>query len=331
MKSKEEIQRELDRIATKTKTQDGLISIIIPIYGTFDIKRLILTTDSIMLQKGVNIEIIVSEQGISPRLEGKLNSSVKYIFTYHQPKVDLSDFNPGRIRNLAVTLANGEFLYTTDADILFVNPYYISNLIELIQQNQLLALYRPPMRRLVKENFEEFLNSVNSVGIRRAISLLDFSQPYIATTDGKKRRLKVVTRQKNEYEKTFTTSMENFQKYISDPSLRGKEPTIWTEDRHCGANFMRRSQFDMVGGYCEKFINWGCEDSDLQWKLSQVFDLQLIPKEQRYEVLHLDHPRNYFSAEMWARNEEICAQRKQQGIIKSVKEDMEKWQINLKK
>jgi glycosyltransferase involved in cell wall biosynthesis len=323
MKSKEEIRRELDRIAPKTKTRGGLVSILIPIYGIFDIRRLILTIESIMSQKGTDIEIIVSEQGISPRLEGKLNSSVRYTFTYHQPKADLSDFNPGQIRNLAANLAKGEFLYTTDADVLFVNPYYIFVLIELIQQNQHLALYRPPMRRLVKENFEEFLNRVNSMGIGKAINSLDFSQPYIATTDGKRRELKVVTRQKNEYEKTFTTSMENFQRYIADPSLRGKEPTIWTEDRHCGANFVRRSQFDVVGGYCEKFINWGCEDSDLQWKLSQVFDLQLIPKEQQYEVLHLDHPRNYFSAEMWARNEEICAQRKQQGIIKSVKEDME--------
>ena len=90
-------------------------------------------------------------------------------------------------------------------------------------------------------------------------------------------------------------------------------------------NFFRRKQFEIVGGYCEDFINWGCEDSDLQWKFKEVFDLQFFPEGKEFMVMHLDHKRGYFSPEMWKRNEKICSERKQKGILKVAKEDQEKW------
>ena len=87
---------------------------------------------------------------------------------------------------------------------------------------------------------------------------------------------------------------------------------------------MRRKHLDLVGAYCERFINWGCEDSDLQWKLGERFSLQFIPNEARFEVIHLDHPKLYFSKEAWKRNEAIADCRKRQGAYISIAQDMAK-------
>ncbi len=304
------------------KTVSGMVSVVMPIYGVFNTERTLLAIDSIKAQKGVEFEIVISEQNETPKFQHLAElMGVRYVFEQHIPLPHLSDFDPGRVRNNAVSASKGEFLYTNDADVLFQNSFYLRDLTELLKENPDLALYRPPMRRLLLECFEEFKRRASEKGVSEALDSLNRRQEYIAKTDDVERVLKVVTKNKGGHEKTFTTSWEDFQRYLSDPSLKGAEPTIWTQDLHCGGNFIRRAQYDLVGGYSQEFVNWGCEDSDLQWKLSEVFDLMQIPYERRFEVLHLDHPKGYFAKEMWKRNEEISARRKQEGVITAITTD----------
>ena len=111
----------------------ALISIIIPIYGSFDIKRLLLSIDSVRMQKDVNFEIIVSEQGELRRVPEI--SGVKYFFNYHKPPADLSDFNPGEIRNIAIMNSIGKYIYTLDADVILPEPYFLKKLINHAENN----------------------------------------------------------------------------------------------------------------------------------------------------------------------------------------------------
>jgi len=100
------------------------LSVVVPVYGQFDIARACVSIQSVLSQKGINYEVIVSEQGESPRFPEI--PGVKHIFNYHKPRQDLSDFNPGNVRNNAIAIANGEFIYTNDADIIFLDPEYLS-------------------------------------------------------------------------------------------------------------------------------------------------------------------------------------------------------------
>lgn len=292
------------------------ISFVMPIYGQFDLARAVLSVKSALTQKGVDLEVVISEQGETPRFP-KIDG-IKHVFSYHKPQADLSDFNPGDIRNIAILHTTGEFVYTNDADVLFIDTYYLANAINILMGNPRKVFYRPKMRRLPTDNFEEFKRRVKSRGIEVAIAGLDFSQEYIVTTDGKPRHVEIF-KKNSVYPKTFTAFGEDFDRYVSDESLRGREPLIWNENRHCGGNLFRRAQFDEVGGYSEEFINWGCEDSDLQWKFNEIYDLQFFPN--RFKVIHLDHPKEYFSPEMWKRNEEISARRVKEGISKAIKKD----------
>ncbi len=292
------------------------VSVIIPIYGTFDLNRAKISVDSVLLQKDIKYEVIVSEQGEISQFPDI--SGVKHIFNYHKPQKDLSNFNPGKVRNLAAKEAKGEFIYTKDADVLFLDNYHLAKSIELISRFPNQVFYRPLMRRFPLDEFDQFKASIDKIGLEKTINSLDLSQDYIATLSGKIRKIRIFKKE-SIYPKIFTAFEEDFQTYIGNSSFKGCEPMFWNENRQCGINLVRMEHFENVGGYSESFINWGCEDSDLQWKLSESYDLRFFP--ENFEVLHLDHPKGYFSQEMWKKNEEISAIRVKQGLVKSIKID----------
>ena len=122
------------------------ISVVVPLYGKFNLARTLVSVQSILSQKDINYEVIVSEQGESPQFSEM--PGVKHIFRYHKPRTDLSDFNPGNVRNHAITLATGKYIYTNDADIVFTDTRYLSRAKDILEANQGRVLFRPKMRRL---------------------------------------------------------------------------------------------------------------------------------------------------------------------------------------
>ena len=297
-----------------TKTPE--LSVIVTIYGEFDLARALISVRSILFQKDLDYEVIVSEQGESRKFPEM--SGVRYVFKYHKPRPDLSNFNPGNVRNEAVALAKGKFVYTNDADVVFLESNYLAKSVEAIRGNLNRVLYRPFMRRLPLDEFIEFERLIYDSGIDKAIACLDLTQDYIATLNGKQRRIRVFEKD-SIYPKTFMAFEEDFQSYVKSNKNKGNEPLFWNENRHGGGNLFRREHFLNVGGYSEEFLTWGCEDSDLQWKFHEVYDLQFFPEDLK--VMHLDHPKGYFSSEMWAHNEEISQRRIREGLEKTIERD----------
>ena|SRR3989344_62431 len=296
-------------------SKHDLISVIVPLYGQFDLKRALVSIESILAQEDVNLEVVISEQGVFsmfPKVKG-----VRHIFKYHKPEPDLSDFNPGNVRNVGFVNSMGNYIYTNDADIVFHDTKYLSRSLIALKNKQGKVLFRPRMRRLPLADFDKFYNWINSCGLINSISKLNFNQEYIVAVDGPQRKIRIFEKD-SVYRKTFTAFEEDFLKFIGGEN-KGKEPMFWNETRHCGGNMFRRDQFEAVGGYCEDFVNWGCEDSDLQWKFAEKYGLEFFPDE--FEVIHLDHPKGYFSPEMWARNEEISARRMKEGLEKAIEND----------
>jgi len=302
------------------------ISVVIPLYGSFDEKKAILTAESALRQKNIDVEVVIAEEGVKPKLNNVLPNQVKHIFTYFKQSENISDYNPGSSRNGAISIATGEFIYTNDADVLFLNKNYLSNLVEILIKFPDLSLQRPPMRRLPLEEFSALTKVVKKKGLENAIQNLDFSQEFIATITQKKYHIKSVHKLSEGYLKTFTIDKKNYDKFmVNREKYLGYEPTIWSENLHVGGNIFYRHFFDEVGGYCENYVNWGCEDSDLQWKLSKISKLAFIPKTKDFEVLHLDHPKGYFSSEMWKKNEEISIQRMNAGYADAIKKDLKRF------
>lgn len=149
------------------------LSVVVPVYGQFDLARACISVQSILSQRDLDYEVIVSEQGESRKFPEM--SGVRYIFKYHKPRPDLSDFNPGNVRNKAVALARGKFVYTNDADVVFLEPHYLAKSVGAMKNNLDRILYRPFMRRLPLDEFSEFERRVREEeGIQYTFNNIDW-------------------------------------------------------------------------------------------------------------------------------------------------------------
>jgi hypothetical protein len=226
--------------------------------------------------------------------------------------------NPGKIRNNALALVTSDFVYTSDADIMFLHPNYLDFLVKRLTDHPKLALEKPPMKRLPVQHFERFLSRIHKDGVGLAMSSLVRANEYILTTCEEEIPLKVTVGRNG---RTYTTGMSEFLQYKSDPSLRGWEPKIWFEVVHCGGIFARMTDLEAVGGYAECYETWGFEDADLQWKLGSMFYMERVPNGTGFEVLHLDHPKGYFSKTKNEQNMIAFQRRQDAGILAAIQED----------
>jgi len=302
------------------------VTITYSIYGNFDYNRLLASVKSVLNQKKCVPKIIVSEENLESKLDGiSRELPIKHI--YSEPEQDCNGrcvYNTGEIRNRAILEADTKFIYLNDADIIFLNQEYFFQLCEEIDGDE--ALIWPPSRRLIQADVDYFLRLVEEKGIDEAISFLRYPNEYVANLSENAHELKVVSHKNG---RIYTTEISVFQRYLVDESMKGKEPTFWHDIVHIGGIFAQREMILSVGGYSDSYITWGYEDVDLQWKLNEVYSTRIIPKSKNFEVLHLDHPKGYFSPEQNIRNRQLFEKRQTRGVEEAVKYDLGRLRWNL--
>jgi hypothetical protein len=316
---KSQLRERLKRITNISGLEPGKVSVIIPVYRAFDPARVLITIDSLKMQKGVNLEIVVAEQSNNPMLNGV--EGINYVPIPDVHKREGNHFIPGLVRNIAVENSSGEFLYNNDGDIIFNNPNFLAEGLKLMGQDKAKIFYRPLMRRLPVECFEDFRDLWENQGIQKALEKLDMSEEYLARTPGANVGMRVFKKFESGREKVFLYTTTDHERYKRELHREGQEPKFSTLDVHGGGILMRKEQFDLVGGYCEEYSAWGCHDADIQWKLKSVFELEQFPYEINFEVLHLDHERGYFDQEMWQLNRSIQKRRRSGDVADAIMED----------
>jgi len=295
---------------------DATVSVIIPFYGISYSKRLELAVKSVLFQRRVNIELIIAGLDTATKINNYL------ILPKCLDKKTSKIVRMGAIINNGIRLANGEFVYISDADILFQNPNYLEKLIQEYLYH-CSPLKRPPMRRLFLQDFEWFYSQVSLGGLENTIALLDTSQKYIVKPKNTKRAIRIFPKFENGRQKIFIASENNFQEYISSKENKGLEPRYFSQDRHCGAVFARTNDIIDVGGYHEGFISWGVWDADLQWKLENQIGMKLIPYKDEFIVIHLDHEKRHFSKSKWEHDKELQKKRRTRGVKECIVKDRE--------
>jgi len=293
------------------------VSVVVPLYGNPHLDRFNLVSESIFAQRNVSLELILAGLNTAQRF-----SNLSQVET---PKEAVpSIVRMGSVLNRGLNLAAGELTYVTDADILLVNPEYLANLIQE-SCNQGSFLKRPPMRRLLLQDFDWFNSLVKNNGLEKALDLLDFSQDYIVKPKDQKRNIRAFKKLESGRIKTFIATGEDLQRYRSSEENKGSEPLYFNQEIHCGAVFAPTQAFSDVGGYSEGFVSWGVWDADIQWKLEHIGDMNLIPKERRFDVIHLDHSKEYFNKDKWAQDRLLQIKRRESGAEECIKEDREEY------
>jgi len=277
---------------------DPTVSVIVPFYGTSYSKRLELVAESVLSQKNINVDFIIGGLNKATRINC-LSDLLKH------PKENVPDIvRTGVVINNGLRLAKGDFTYVSDADILLQNQNYLERLVQEHLASST-PLKRPPMRRLLLEDFEWFYSQVSSAGLEKALTLLDKSQEYVVKPKGSKRPMRVFPKFENGRQKVFIISESDFQEYISSEENKGSEPLYFNQDRHCGAVFTRTNDLIKIEGYHEGFISWGVWDADVQWKLENLTGMGLIPYNEDFSVIHLDHEKSHFSKSKWEHDREL--------------------------
>ena len=302
------------------KEYKDIISVIIPLYRSFDPSRVQISIDSLKQQQKVNLEIVVAEQSNQPTFSEQ--DGISYIFIPNGEFQNLGYAIPGLVRNSAAKLSSGTYLYNSDGDIVYSNPYYFAEILELIKTGKDVSLYRPPMRRLPIEDFDYFREKWEKLGLQGALDALDMSEEFAAKRPGSKISILPFRKKESGKLKTFLYSSSDLKRYNEDPNLKGSEPKYSTLNVHAGGTFMEKRHFQAVGGFCERFTAWGCHDADLQWKLRGMFNLIEFPNFPEYEVLHLDHERGHFDKKRWQSNREIQQLRRAGGVNQAILEDL---------
>lgn len=281
------------------------ITVTYPIFGSFDKDRLEL---SILSAKSQNlpVQIIVSEENTEPTFEQKAQElGVKYI--YEEPNIENGFYSPSRVRNRALAFVDTEFVYLNDSDILFLNNNFFENIFTKVNREENLLFNKPPMKRVLLEDFDTFNKWVRTKGIEQALHDLHFPNPFVGITNQRKVTL-VVTTNKRGY--TVTADVDDYIRATKTSELEGKDPVTFFHTLHYGGIAARTQHILDVGGYCLDFRGWGYQDRDLQHKLAEKFTLVDFPNELRFEVLHLDHPKGYFSPERRKLNKELFSKEK---------------------
>lgn len=293
------------------------VSVIIPFYGTAHSQRLELVVKSILSQERVNTDLIIS--GLNKATRIKNVDDVLVCPKEEEPKI----VRVGGVINRGLKLAKGDFTYVSDADILLYNRAYLKKLVQEFASHG--SLKRPPMRRLLLQDFEWFCQNVSLKGLEDSLGDLDFSQDYVVKPEKSDRPMRVFPKFENGRQKTFIASESDFQDYLASRDNKGKEPVFFNQDRHCGAVFSLTEELVKVGGYHEGFVSWGVWDADMQWKLENQTGMRLIPYQKEFEVIHLDHPKGYFSKSKWEHDKELQIRRKSMGAEECIERDRKEY------
>lgn len=257
------------------------ISVILAVYNRFDEARLLHAIASLLAQEHVELDVSLAESNSEPALAQRMSDlGVRYVFTPAGARI-----RPGYLRNLALSLATGEYIYSTDADIALPTDF-IAHLVSLGPG----AWIHPPKRRLPKAQFGAFeahvaanglSNTFRSLGADRFFATLAAPVPYRLSENGGKH---------------YTCTASDYELWRSAGRPRGHGPVYWDSTRHRGGTFAPRADWIAAGGYSDVYCTWGYEDADLQWKLGLDGPLAEMPDDDRFRVLHLDHEKTYFSA-----------------------------------
>lgn len=215
----------------------GLISVIVSTYNWP--KALDLVLQSLALQKDVNFEVIVADDGSTTDTRELIQRHQK---TFPHPLIQSwqedKGFRLARSRNKAVTMARGDYLIFMDGDCL-VRQDFVAQHRRLAQNHCVVA----GQRILLSQDFTQAL----------------FQQPQLDWMNHLATIIKLSQQRK----------LNRFSPALSLPLdfLRLKRPTRWQLLRGCNWSLFK-SDYLAVGGQDEIFEGWGYEDSDMAIRLT---------------------------------------------------------------
>jgi hypothetical protein len=277
------------------------MSVILPLFGDHRAGRSLPTVCRAWLQQEVPCEVVVAVAAdtVVPPLGDDVDpDQVRIVSAGTGPAA------PGPLRNLAAAASRAPLLYLGDADIVPLGRDYVERALAFRGQ----VLIQPWMYRLV-----------NPSDLRDGMALQPPGRGQVChvSVDGDGRLTPV--------------GPERFT--WLNPEIMVVEPPagfVWRNEDgtpcpafpfHWGGILVDRATFESVGGYCTRYVGWGCEDDDLIAKLEgRASVVRGWRVARRLTCLHFEHPRTHTAASIQA-NQTMLVERLVSGVEAMVEED----------
>ncbi|MFD0558173.1 glycosyl transferase family 2 [Stackebrandtia endophytica] len=276
------------------------VSVIIPLYGDHAGRYTVPAVARAWLEQSVEVEVIVATAGDLP---------LPALPDTHRMRVVRADESlnaPGLLRNEGVGHATSEWLYLTDSDVAPLDTDFLRQAVELAADG---AFVQPTMLRLVGAPPPGHLSQwrIDRDGQTRSFC-------HVATgTDG---LLRPVPGERYGWDEGAPM--------VEPPPGHGYEEDSPGLDLrpmfHWGSIFLRRELFDRLGGYCDRYLGWGCEDEDLLMKIAGSGPRLLAWRDAAHlEMIHFEHSRPY--SDEFEVNLELFRRRRSLGVEAMIAQD----------
>jgi glycosyltransferase involved in cell wall biosynthesis len=291
-----------------------LISIVIGIYNSRHTPALAGVLESVQRQT-IDKEIILCEtRNFHSKSIDKFCRqfrNMRYVFTRSSEKGE----NRGLARNRAAKSAEGDYLYFTDPDIFLHEPSYLSSVLEVAKRTSIPCLVQPRMCRLVS-GITEFIKSF------RMHNPIKFDFRDNCFYRFSKNGFSPVEEFRKYFEfQPYACTRERYAKFL-EVDLKYTYEFFWRPFFHWGGFFCSKDLFERIGGYSVNYHGWGCEDTDLLWKLRcKSKYIPLYRRTPGIYVLHIEHPTTY-DISSYSINLGMLKTRKRNGIDSAIQSDL---------
>ena len=286
------------------------VSVVIPLYGEHHGRVTVGTVATAWLAQDVPCEVILATAG-DIVLEDTGGARVL--------RADLSLRAPGLLRNVGAEAARSRMLYLSDADVAPLGRDYMSRALATADGG---GLAQPWMHRLAGAAPGPVVDlKPMPMPAHYCFATVDdvFLRPYPD---------EVITWKRTQYCGGIVADVPIVTDIpTTDPPVGlVSEPTdkrVWCAPFHWGGMLLERRLFEEVGGYCRRYLGWGCEDDDMYVKVASR-----APVVRSWEVdislscLHFEHPYPYTGTPEHEANNALYIQRLAVGPARMIEQDL---------
>ena len=221
-------------------------------------------------------------------------------------------------RNHGINVAATEWVYFTDADVVPLDANYFRALLFGAQSRANDVHVKPPFYRLGRRSHDAFLRALPrgpiSVASGTPFTLAEYTGDVLCPSSEGEVRM-------TEDGVQYVCTLEERRRLdgVLDPL---GEDLLMKPSVHWGAVLAPLEMIRAVGGYCQDYHEWGCEDDDLLFKLATRAQIRAINYDKTsWPLVHFEHPRPFVSS--LARNESILNSRRARGAETAITSDIE--------
>lgn len=279
------------------------VSVVLPLFGDHGALRALPAVCRAWLDQDVPCEVVIAittGTAIPPLGDGIADGRIRIVHA------DRELASPGPLRNVAVAASRAPLLYLSDADVAPLGGDFVRRALGLLDDR---AVIQPWMYRLLNPAEMVAGPPFELCGKGRACHVSVDAKGRLGPVGGER----------------FTWLSPELMVVDPPPGTgwRNEDGTPWRAfPFHWGGVLVRREDFDDVGGYCTRYVGWGCEDDDLATKLAATIGVVRAWKvaARQLSCLHFEHPRAHTFAHITA-NQAILVERVGAGVDAMIEED----------